>query len=51
MTNAQYKEIIDYIYKNDCWFGYACEYLGYSDKIAKAAEKRFDAEVDAILDS
>lgn len=45
MTNSQYKEIIDFMYMNDCWFEYACEYFGYSKKTASQAEERFDNEL------
>lgn len=47
MTNEQYTAIIDYMYANDCWFGYACDALGFGESIAKQAAERFDRETAA----
>ncbi len=41
MTDAQFSEIIDIMYEQDCGIETACEWLGYDSKILKQAIKRY----------
>ena len=51
MNNKLYKNIIDFMYSNDCWFEQACDILGHSSLDAKLAEERFNKEIKEILES
>lgn len=41
MTDAQFSEIIDIMFEQDCRIETACELLGFDNKILKQAIKRY----------